>query len=381
MMLTVGDLLLIIATSAVTTTGVTLLALAMLRWGRTKTIAFQMFVIVSAAILSIVASTAVISLEMYLSFHDLQVLLWVVGASAIMSLAAALVTARAVQRSVRAVGRSVAQVAAGDVVGARAGAARELDDLSIQLAETSQRLADARHQIEQLDASRRQFFAWISHDLRAPLTGMSALAEALEDGEVDNPAGYLRQIRAQIATLNRLVGDLFALSQIQSGSLRLRLEDIVLLDVVSDVVSEVTPLAEARRIRLSHAGIDGHSLRADPHELTRVIVNLLTNSIRHAPADSEIMISAAQHEDRFVLSVLDQGSGVASEDLTRMFEPGWRATTARTPDSGEIGSAGAGLGLAIVQGIVEAHGGEVSAEHAADGFRLNAQFPAIPTAT
>lgn len=377
MMLSDGDLLLILGTAAVCTAVTTALALLVLRRLRQRSVTAPFVVLVVAAIASIVCSTVAISALMYLSLHDLQVMLWVVGLSALLSLAATLVTARAVSRSFAQLGQAVERVGHGVVVGPEVYEGRELADLSAQLAIASERLAAARAEIEQLDAARRQFFAWISHDLRTPLTGVSALAEALDDGAVADPADYVRRIRAQVGTMNRLVDDLFALSQIQSGALRLRPEDIELLDVVSDAVADVHQLAVAKEIRIEHAGVEGRTLRADPHELTRVVVNLLTNSIRHAPHGSEILVSADRAGDRLVLSVLDQGSGVGSEDLTRMFEIGWRASEARTPDARPVaGSPGAGLGLAIVRGIVQAHGGDVRAEHVPQGFRLDVALPA-----
>lgn len=376
MILSLGEWLLILATAAVCTAAVMLVATLVLRLNRRRTIAFQFTVVVIAAIVSIALSTVVITAQMHFTSHDLQIVLGVVGVSALMSLGAALVSGRAVRRAFAALRESVARVGAGDVVPADAGTWKEVADVSEQLSEASKRLAAARDEIARLDASRRQFFAWISHDLRTPLTGISALAEALDAGVVDNPSDYLRQIRAQVGTMNRLVDDLFELSLIQSGTLKLRPENVDLLDIVSDAVADVSQLAAARGIQINHAGVEGRMLWADPHELTRVVVNLLTNSIRYAPANSQILVSADQRDETsLVLSVLDQGSGVASEDLSRMFEIGWRATEARTPEQESSGSAGAGLGLAIVRGIVEAHGGGVNAEQIPEGFRLNVALP------
>lgn len=376
MMLTPGDLLLIFSTALGCTAAITVTALLVLRLCPPRTIAFQLTVVVGAAIASIVCSTVAVAALMYLSPHDLLVLLWVIGTSAVLSLAAVLLTARTASQAFASLQETVERVGDGDVVNSQMHGGKEFADLSAQLAGTSARLATARTEIERLEASRQQFFAWISHDLRTPLTGVSALAEALDEGGVDDPGDYVRRIRSQVGTMNRLVDDLFELSQIHSGDVRLRPEDIELLDVVSDAVADVHQLAAEKDIRIVHVGIEGRMLRADPHKLTRVVVNLLTNSIRHAPAGSEVLVSAAQHDDRLVLSVLDQGGGVDAEDLTRMFEVGWRASTARTPEPRPSESPGAGLGLAIVRGIVQAHGGDVHAEHAPQGFRLSVALPA-----
>ena len=204
MMLTPVDLLLVLATAAVCTAAITLLALLVLRRRRQRSVTAPFVVLVVAAIASIVCSTLVIAALMYLSLHDLQVLLWVVGLSAVLSLTATLLTARAVSRSFAHLGDAVERVGRGAVVSPEAYAARELADLSTQLAVASERLAAARAEIEQLDAARRQFFAWISHDLRTPLTGVSALAEALDDGAVADPAGAWRMLLVSRFTTTRV---------------------------------------------------------------------------------------------------------------------------------------------------------------------------------
>lgn len=375
MMLSPHDLLLVVATAAGCTAATTVLALLVLRLRPSRSLAFQLVVVVVAALASVVCSTLAIAALMYLSLHDLQVLMWVVGVSTALSLVAALLTARSASAALAGLQEAVVRVGRGDVVDARPDGGKEFAELSAQLAETSERLAAARAQIEHLDASRRQFFAWISHDLRTPLTGISALAEALDDGAVARPEEYVRRIRNQVGTMSRLVDDLFELSQLTSGTYRLRPENVELLDVVSDAVSDVHELAAAKDIRITHADVEGRMLRADPHELTRVVVNLLTNSIRHAPRGSEVLVSAAERDGRLVLSVLDQGGGVDSDDLPYLFDVGWRASSARTPQAEPTGSPGAGLGLAIVRGIVRAHGGDVRAERAPQGFRLDVALP------
>ncbi|WP_187368351.1 sensor histidine kinase [Ruania zhangjianzhongii] len=379
MMLSATDLLLVAAYTAACTAAITVLAVLTLRLNRRRSIRFQLAVVVLTVVAAIVSSTAVIAAQMYVSEHDLTVLLWVIGVAAVMSIPAALLTTRTARATISTLRTSVERVGQGDVVAADTGAWKELADVSTQLAETSEHLAAARAEIEQLDASRRELFAWISHDLRTPLTGISALAEALEEDQVTDPADYVRQIRAQVRAMSRLVDDLFALSQIHSGTLQLRREHVELLDIVSGAVADVAGPAATRGLTITPNAVAGHTLWADPHELNRVIVNLLMNSIRHAPPDSEILITATDGDGGgLLLSVLDAGEGVPPADLSRMFEVGWRENASRTPAVETDGTPGAGLGLAIVRGIVEAHGGSVSAEHAPDGFRLNVALPAEP---
>ncbi|HZP15920.1 MAG TPA: HAMP domain-containing sensor histidine kinase [Nocardioides sp.] len=376
-MLSTSDLWLIFATTVTATAVVTALALVVVRINRRGSLASQFAIVLAATILAIAGSTWAVAREMLFPAHELTVLLWILGAAALITPMGAWLVTRSGRRTAGALRASLDEVAGGAVVSATTGW-REFAELSTQLASTSQRLAAARAELEQADAARREFFAWISHDLRTPLAGMRVLAEALEAGTGDSES-YVRQIQAQVDNMTRLVDDLFELSRLQSGAFRLTRESVALLDVVSDAVMDVREIAGARRIRIVHAGMEGHVLWADPHELTRVVVNLLTNAIRHAPPGSEVLVSADRNEDgHLVLAILDRGAGVAVEDLGRMFEVGWRGDVARTSGQGRGPSAGGGLGLAIVRGIVEAHGGEVSAEHVDDGFRLRVTLPTAP---
>lgn len=393
-MLSAGDFALIIVTTLVCTAVVSAVGAVALRLNRRGSIASQFGVVIVTSVAAIVVSTIAIVVEMYVSEHDVAVLSWIVGVSAVVSLAAAwFVTGRLVRSSIRRLSSAAKQLGetpaaerdaavgeARDAVRDTAGDAaawREFTELDAALSDASRRLAAARAEIESLDAARRRFFAWISHDLRTPLAGLAAMAEALEAGVAPDPEEYLRLIRAKVDTLGGMVDDLFQLSKLESGTFELHPEVVELLDLVSDAVADVQPLAVRRGIRIVQSGVDGHTLWADPRELTRAIGNLLSNSIRHAPDQTEIVVSASTRSDGHLeISVLDHGSGVATEDLGRIFDIGWRASTARTTDAQSAASPGAGLGLAIVRGIVEAHGGNVAAQDVDGGFRVALLLPA-----
>ncbi|MFI2296570.1 sensor histidine kinase [Isoptericola sp. NPDC019571] len=383
-MLGLADVGLIVLTTVVCTALVTALALVVLRWNRRGPVASQMAVVAGAAVASIVASVVAVMVEMFISAHDLVVLTAVIVVATVLSLAAAwLTTSRAVRRSVGTLTRSARRIADGDVVAPAAAGWKEFDDLHAQLVDTSERLAQARAEIDRLDVARRQFFAWISHDLRTPLAGIRAMTEALDDDVAPDRDAYVRSIRGKVDTVTAMVDDLFELSTLQSGTLRLQRELVVLLDLVSDAVVDVQAAAAGRGVRIAQSGIEGHLLWADPRELTRAIGNLLANAVRHAPAGTEILVSAhTRDDDHLVVSVLDHGSGVDVADLGHLFDVGWRANDARTADApeggavdGQVGGHGAGLGLAIVRGIVEAHGGSVTAAHVPDGFELAVTLP------
>ena len=375
--MSISDLALIVITAGGCTAVVTALAIWCLRRNRRGSIASQVVIVVVASVLAIVCSMVAVVIEMFVSPHDLTVMLWVAGVSAAMSIGAGwFVIRHSVRRSAAALVDSAASIGRGAIVEPGRLGWREFDVIALQLADTSERLASARAEVEKLDAARRQFFAWISHDLRTPLTGMRMMAEALDDGVAEDAADYARLIRTKVDTISGMVDDLFELSRLESGTFELNRELVALLDVVSDAVVDVRAAATRRQITIVQRGVDGHMVWADPLELTRAVTNLLSNGVRHAPAGSEILVSAHRRDDgHLVVSILDHGSGVDSRDLGRMFDVGWRAGDARTGEVGGGLGPGAGLGLAIVRGIAEAHGGSAHAEHVPDGFRLCMVLP------
>jgi signal transduction histidine kinase len=244
---------------------------------------------------------------------------------------------------------------------------------------------EARSRERQIEASRRDLVAWVSHDLRTPLAGMRAMAEALEDGVVtDEPtvAEYHRRIRVETDRMTQLVDDLFELSRINAGALRLTIGNVALGDVVSDALASAAPVATAKRIELRTADTSQWPtvLGSEP-ELARVVANLLRNAIRYTPSDGTITISGGRDELGGWLAVTDNCGGIPEDDLPRVFDVAFRGEAARTPRSrnNDHDGGGGGLGLAIVRGLVEAHRGEVAVSNQADGCRFLVRLPvAVP---
>lgn len=216
--------------------------------------------------------------------------------------------------------------------------------------------------IEELFDARRQLVAWASHDLRTPLASLRAMLEALEDGLAE-PHEYLPAIGEQVHTLSSLVDDLFELARIDAGVLRLELRDASLPSVVESCVRALEAEARARKIHLE-ARIDPavSQVWMAPEKVERVLLNLLTNALRYTPSDGAVAVVVEPQDGRVVVAVDDTGEGLTPTAARRMFERFWRGDDARTPATGS-----AGLGLAIAQGLVEAHGGEIWAENRAVG--------------
>ncbi|HEX5095084.1 MAG TPA: HAMP domain-containing sensor histidine kinase, partial [Acidimicrobiia bacterium] len=230
---------------------------------------------------------------------------------------------------------------------------------------------EARARERALESSRRELVAWISHDLRTPLSGLRAIAEALEDGVVgDDAPRYYALLREETERLSVLVDDLFELSRTQAGVLRLELQRVQLGEVVSDAIAGMAPVAAAKGVRLESRDLDGlPDCSVAPPELLRALRNLLENAVRHTPADGTVLVETTLDGPDAVVSVIDDGGGIADADLPRVFDTGFRGDQARG------GDAGAGLGLAIAKSIVEAHHGELAVCNDNGGARFTIRLP------
>ncbi|AJF68986.1 sensor histidine kinase [Streptomyces vietnamensis] len=342
-----------------------------LRLVRHRSVAVSLAVVAAVTVTAMLAGTLAVAQAMFLSAHDLWVVTVVVAMAALVSLGTALVLGRWVVGRSRALARAARDFGDGGRFSAPDGAATaELAALSRELAATSAKLDASRRRERSLEASRRELVAWISHDLRTPLAGLRAMAEALEDGMADDPARYHRQIRTEVERLTAMVTDLFELSRIHAGALILSPSRMSVYDLVGDALSGADPLAREHGVRLVGEEVAAVPVEVDGKEMTRVLANLLVNAIRHTPADGTVAVAAEHREDAVVLSVTDGCGGIPDEDLTRVFDTGWRGTEARTPP------AGAGLGLAIVRGIVEAHAGRAEVRNVPGGCRFEVTLPA-----
>ncbi|MBN7793811.1 HAMP domain-containing histidine kinase [Microbacterium esteraromaticum] len=377
-MMPLPDLLAIIGLALGAALLVGALGLGALHLARRRGLIVQLCVVVLAEALTLAAGVLAVAQAMYISAHDFLVVVVVTVVSTLMAVAIALVLGLRLSRAAHTLQTLTHSVGDGELVtsGAALAAGGELQQVADELAATSARLAEARAQVQAIDESRRELMTWISHDLRSPLSGLRAMTEALEDGLADDPARFHRQMRLQVDHLTSLVDNLFELSKISSGTLVLTLEPLSLRDIVSDIAAELGPVAHAKRIELVESTSSDHVVVGDPAELSRVVSNLLMNAIEHTPQGGVIRISTARESDAVTLSVHDSGAGIADEDLHRVFDPGWRGTHARTPRPPGSGHTGAGLGLAIAQGIVEAHNGRITARNEDIGCRFDVHLPA-----
>ncbi|MCX4767871.1 HAMP domain-containing histidine kinase [Streptomyces sp. NBC_01275] len=341
-----------------------------LRLIRRRSLTASLTVVAAVGVLAMLAGTLAVAWAMFLSPHDLTVVTTVVAMAAVVSLVTALLLGRWVVARSRELAVAARSFGDGRFAAPDVPATAELEALSRELAATSARLAESRERERALETSRRELVAWISHDLRTPLAGLRAMSEALEDGVAADPDRYLKQIRVEVERLNGMVGDLFELSRIHAGTLPLTPSRISLYDLIGDALAGADPLAREHGVRLVGDRVEAVPVEVDGKEMSRVLGNLLVNAIRRTPADGTVAVAAERSLEGVMVSVTDGCGGIPEEDLPRVFDTGWRGTDARTPP------AGAGLGLAIVRGIVEAHQGRATVRNIPGGCRFEVVLPA-----
>ena len=306
------------------------------------------------ALLAVALPLAAVFLSGWAMFHmgdDVKILA-VAVASASVAVGAALVVAASLDARIRRLRDASSAVAAGDL-GTRAD-----EDGPRELSELARSFNVMATELERLFDARRELVAWASHDLRTPIASLQAMVEALEDGLAE-PEEYLPALRSQVRTLSARVDDLFELARIDAGALTLELRDAELTPLVGACVDALAPEAAQRGVRLETRVAPARA-RCEPDKIERVLLNLVTNALRHTPSDGAVAVVVSPNGETVQVSVEDTGDGLEPGAERRMFDRFWRGDRARSGD-------GAGLGLAIARGLVEAHGGEIWAERRREG--------------
>ncbi|KAB8196278.1 two-component sensor histidine kinase [Nonomuraea phyllanthi] len=361
-----GELPMVVAVTAGLGLVIALLGIWVMWWLRTRSIGVMMAVVVVVAVAATLAGVVAIIMEMIIEGAVKDFVLSVVAVGGLVGLGVAFVLAKRVVGESRRLVSAVRQMP----FTAPQGLPAELQTIANTLEE-----AYARERA--LEGARRELVAWVSHDLRTPLAGMRAMVEALEDGVVSDPltvGRYHRQIKLEVERLSAMVDDLFELSRIHAGALRLSRSRIGLADLVADTLAGAEPLARAKGVVLTAEAAASVPVDADAGALGRALGNLVVNAIRHTPSDRTVVLRAGvDGEGMACLSVTDCCGGIPEEDLPRVFEVAFRGEAARTPTA----DGGAGLGLAIAQGIVEAHNGMIEVVNDGPGCRFQIRLPLL----
>ncbi|HEU4449442.1 MAG TPA: HAMP domain-containing sensor histidine kinase [Gaiellaceae bacterium] len=347
------------------TLGAGLAAAVLLR--RLRTLRLRLAALGLVAVLLPLAAVLLSGVAMFDSEHDLTILA-VAAASSTAALAASFALGESILRPVERIRDASSALADGDL------AARAPEGGPVELAELADSFNEMAENLEGLFDARRQLVAWASHDLRTPLASMQAMLEALEDG-IAEPQTYLPAMREQVRTLNLLVDDLFELARIDAGVLTLEVRELPLEPLVNSCLRGLEAEAAARHITLRAVpgGADAR-VRAAPDKVERVLYNLLANALRHTPSDGSVAVVLEPLAGEVCVTVEDTGEGLSTEAVRRMFDRFWRGDRARSRERG-----GAGLGLAIARGLVEAHGGRIWAEsRPGGGARVSFTLPRSP---
>jgi signal transduction histidine kinase len=287
--------------------------------------------------------------------HADVVLVAVAVASSMVAIGGALLVTRSISGPLRELRASTGRLARGDF-SARLGehGPSELSEVAASFNEMTSRL-------EELFDARRQLVAWASHDLRAPVSSLKAMLEAIEDG-VAEPEHYLPAMQQQVHALRILIDDLFELAQIDADDTAFETYSVPVGPLVESSLDAFAAEASARRISLERrleAGLP--DVEVAPEKIERVLQNLLANAVHHTPPEGSIVVGAERVNSSVVVAVEDTGQGIPPGAARTMFDRFWRGDPAR-----DRNGEGAGLGLAIAKGLVERHGGAIWAE-ARDG--------------
>jgi signal transduction histidine kinase len=364
--------ILVWVTGAVVVTAI--LGAIVLRIIARRSVGLHVGLVAAVCVITAMITTGEIATIM-LSPGDRVVMLELIGISGLASLVVSLIVGRSIGRASKALLASVQQVGeSGIYTPPDRELPAELAGLSAGLTEAHEKLGQSRARQQALEASRRELVAWVSHDLRTPLAGLRAMAEALEDQVVTDPrevSHYHSQIRVETERLAVMIDDLFELSKIHAGALRLSRRVAGLEDVVAEVVASAEPVARAKRIRLTGSAVRGMPVLIDSAEFGRAVRNLMINAIRHTPPNGTIEVIGEIRSGMACVSVADECGGIPPGDLSRVFDVAFRGESARTPDP----SGGAGLGLSIARGIVEAHSGEISVSNTGPGCEFLITLP------
>ncbi len=354
---------------------VTVIGIVVLRRFAARSIGLMVTVVVAVSVICSLSGVGVVAIRMLGTAEERDEILDLMSIAGLAALVVSLVVARRLIGASRAISASVQNVGeTGVYVPPQLTLPAELAELSDELTVAHERLGRARTRERALEASRRELVAWVSHDLRTPLAGLRAMAEALEDQVVVDPrtvSQYHSQIRREVNRLTAMIDDLFELSRIHAGALRLSRRMVGLEDLVAEVVASTEPVARAKGVRLTGAAVRGMPVYIDAAEMGRALRNLVTNAIRHTPSDGTVDVLAEVQSGLACVSVSDACGGIPTEDLPRVFDVAFRGESARTPGPQE----GAGLGLSIARGIVEAHSGQIDVRNLGPGCQFLITLP------
>ncbi len=254
----------------------------------------------------------------------------------------------------------------------------EIAQLADTFNEMAQNLQEVEEQKRQLEQTRRDLTAWVSHDLRTPLASIRVMIEAMLDGVVEDDETvqrYLDNSRAEVEHLSHLIDDLFELAQLDVGHLKLNLQQASIRDLISDTLGSMAAKADQHSITLNgKVSDDVDMILMAPDKIQRVLTNLVDNAIKYADSGDSVTLRAWRSGDDVRIDIHNSGSFIPQDVLPRLFESFYRGEGSRVRD--DDGARGTGLGLAIARGFIEAHDGRIWATSVeSDGTTFSFTLP------
>lgn len=275
-----------------------------------------------------------------------------VGVAAVTALVVTWYLSRRLQRSVAEIASAATAVANGryDIRVSPLRLGEDFGNLTQAFNLMSERL-------ESVEATRRQLFGDLAHEIRTPVSVLQAYIEAVEDGVKELDPETISVLHDQAVRLVRFSEDFASLARAEEGPTAVAPQWLDLRSVIASTVSAAADRYAAKDVQLTSDVAHGlPGVWADPLRLAQVLGNLLDNALRHTPPQGHVEVVAAARAGDFVITVTDSGEGIPGEHLPHVFERFYRADQARDRHHG-----GAGIGLAIAKALTEAHGGRITA--------------------
>jgi two-component system sensor histidine kinase BaeS len=284
-----------------------------------------------------------------------RLLLYGAVIGAVIALMLGVLLSRTLTRPIRELTQATHAVSQGDL--SQQVPVRSSDELG-ELAQAFNKMSS---ELSRSVNARKQMTADIAHELRTPLSLILGHAEAVHDGVLLPTRENFEIIREEATRLEHLVNDLRILSLADAGELSISLQTVEPQRLLQDVASTYQYQAQRKNITLDlDIASPLSSIEVDPGRMTQVLTNILDNALHHTPEGKKIVLSARAVDDQIELAIQDSGPGLTKEDLERIFDRFYRTDTSRQREGAVPG--GSGLGLAIAKSIVQAHGGQLSAE-------------------
>lgn len=242
------------------------------------------------------------------------------------------------------------------------GTITAIEDVSERVVKEDE-LNAARHDAEDANRAKDRFLAMLSHDLRTPLSAILGWSKLIRGRTLDAKMvdRGLESIERNAGVQLQLIEEILDISRIAAGKLQLELESVDVKDLIAAALDVVTPMAEAKGIRIERSlPAHGRIASADPKRFQQIVWNLVSNAVKFTPDGGHVRVSLVYEDKGFELRISDTGVGIAAEDIVHIFEPLWQAG-----DSGAQG--GLGLGLSIVQELVGLHGGTIRVDSPGPG--------------